>query len=106
MRELKWRLRFIIGKEFGQPEYCDNAVLWCSTTGCAFGLTFSRTENGILSALQCGQAFIQYAQDSGIPDGDVRAISTAECINLQEQFFQLSDGAKQALYGIFRNQKG
>lgn len=83
-----------------------SAILVDSVTGCAFGLIFETLERDadrsiILDANQHACAFLRFAQNNGVANGDVRALPTNKTITLQEAFFALPIDVRLELFHAY-----
>jgi hypothetical protein len=81
-------LRIFVGHEAGYDSGDDQAILHCSTTEIAFGRIFYPLAG--MDAVEVAQAFLNWCEkDRKVNRGDVRLLSTAETIHLQDEFLQL-----------------
>ena len=91
-------LRFIVGYEQGS-NVGEKAVLYCSTTGYVYGTAFEQTNDGLLDALEVGQAFLKWCEQEGVAGGDIRRLSPGRLGTLQEEF----DDVMQEAHGGNQN---
>lgn len=81
-------LRIFVGHENGYDNFDEKAILYCSTTGIAFGLIFYAMAG--MEAAEVAETFLNWCEkDRKIKDGDVRKLTTTDTIHLQEEFLKL-----------------